>query len=90
MRCFIYALFVAPLLRAFPSLRQSHPWENADGLLGLRYYQVSGNSGSYLGMQRAVFPGAFLQVSSFDAVSQPVEDYMALAHQQASQGEPRC
>lgn len=29
------------------------------GLFGLRYYQVSGNSGSYMGIQRSAFPGKF-------------------------------
>lgn len=29
------------------------------GLLGLRYYQVGGNSGSYMGVQRSAFPGKF-------------------------------
>ncbi len=29
------------------------------GLLGLRYFQVGGNSGSYLNVQRSAFPGKF-------------------------------
>jgi hypothetical protein len=29
------------------------------GLYGLRYYQVAGNAGSYMGVQRSAFPGKF-------------------------------